>query len=209
VSRDCYTGIIDVITDGGMVTLTQPFQATKVYDRSVAPMKPVIVNLVLGFDMLNNMLIVSPPKEVKKQEEQTKVAQSGGALNVDFLKENALANALDAQAKDVFQDKLSRNLLDQNFLANVLDIINAQMAAQLDLLNNSKSGLLPDYVATSGVIAEVDDNNVTLSRNDGSNVSSVMVPKNQNSTIKQQQGSVEIMNRVNGGGTTVITLRQN
>jgi hypothetical protein len=208
VSRDCYTGIIDVITDGGMVTLTQPFQATKVYDRSVAPMKPVIVNLVLGFDMLNNMLIVAPPKEVKKQEEQTKVVQ-GGALNVDFLKENSLVNALDAQQKDVFQDKLSRNLLDQNFLANVLDIINAQMAAQLDLLNNSKSGLLPDYVATSGVVAEVDDNNVTLSRNDGSNVSSVMVPKNQNSTIKQQQGSVEIMNRVNGGGTTVITLRQN
>jgi hypothetical protein len=83
------------------------------------------------------------------------------------------------------------------------------MAAQLDLLNNSKSGLLPDYNATSGVIAEVDDNNVTLSRNDGSNTQSVTTPKNQNSTIKQQQGAVEIINRVNTGGTTVITLRQN
>jgi sorbitol-specific phosphotransferase system component IIBC len=91
----------------------------------------------------------------------------------------------------------------------VLDIINAQMAAQLDLLNTSKSGLLPDYIATSGVIAEVDDNNVTLFRNDGSNIQSVTVPKNQNSTIRQQQGSVEIMNRVNSGGSTVITLRQN
>jgi hypothetical protein len=206
VSKDCYTGIIDVITDGGMVTLTQPFQATKVYDRSVAPMKPIIVNL--SFDMLNNMLIVAPPKEIKKQEEQTRMTQ-GGALNVDFLKENSLVNALDAQQKDVFQDKLSRNLLDQNFLANVLDIINAQMAAQLDLLNNSKSGLLPDYIATSGVVADIDDTSVTLSRNDGSNMQSVTVPKNQNSTIRQQQGSVEIVNRVNSGGSTVITLRQN
>jgi len=133
----------------------------------------------------------------------------GGALSVDFLKENSLVNALDAQQKEMYQDKLSRNLLDQNFLANVLDIINAQMAAQLDLLNNSKSGLLPDYVATSGVVAEVDDNNVILSRNDGSNIQSVSVPKNQNSTIRQQQGSVEIINRVNSGGSTVITLRQN
>jgi hypothetical protein len=170
-------------------------------------MKPVVLNL-LNFDMLNNMLIVSPPKEIKKEEDRTRVSQAG-ALSVDFLRENSLANALDAQQKEVFQDKLSRNLLDQNFLANVLDIINAQMAAQLDLLNNSKSGLLPDYVATSGVIAEVDDVSVTLFRNDGSNTQSVTVPKNQNSTIKQLQGSVEITNRVNSGGSTVIILRQN
>ena len=30
VRRDCKTGIIDVITDAGLVTLDQPFQATKV-----------------------------------------------------------------------------------------------------------------------------------------------------------------------------------
>jgi hypothetical protein len=207
VLKDCYTGIIDVITDGGVVTLTRPFEATKVYDRSLAPMKPVVLNL-LNFDMLNNMLIVSPPKEIKKEEDRTRVSQTG-ALSIDFLRENSLVNALDAQQKEVFQDKLSRNLLDQNFLANVLDIINAQMAAQLDMLNNTKSGLLPDYVATSGVIAEVDDVSVTLFRNDGSNTQSVTVPKNQNSTIKQLQGSVEITNRVNSGGSTVITLRQN
>ena len=207
VLKDCYTGIIDVITDGGVVTLTRPFEATKVYDRSLAPMKPVVLNL-LNFDMLNNMLIVSPPQEIKKEEDKQKSSRVN-VLSVDFLRENSLVNALDTQQKQLYEDKLSRNLLDQNFLANVLDIINAQMAAQLDLLNNSKSGLLPDYVATSGVVAEVDDVSVTLFRNDGSNTQSVTVPKNQNSTIKQLQGSVEITNRVNSGGSTVIILRQN
>ena len=207
VLKDCYTGIIDVITDGGIVTLTRPFEATKVYDRSLAPMKPVVLNL-LNFDMLNNMLIVSPPQEIKKEEDKQKSSRVN-VLSVDFLRENSLVNALDTQQKQLYEDKLSRNLLDQNFLANVLDIINAQMAAQLDLLNNSKSGLLPDYVATSGVVAEVDDVSVTLFRNDGSNTQSVTVPKNQNSTIKQLQGSVEITNRVNSGGSTVIILRQN
>jgi hypothetical protein len=61
----------------------------------------------------------------------------------------------------------------------------------------------------SFIEAEVDDNNVTLFRDDGSNKQSVTTPKNQNSRIIQQQGSIEIINRVNTGGTTVITLRQN
>jgi len=108
----------------------------------------------------------------------------------------------------VFKDTLSRNFLDQSFLANILDIINAQLAAQLDLLNNTKSGLLPDYSATTGVVATVDDNTVTLSRDNGSDVMSVTVPNRQNSTIYMTQGPLDVKNRVNSGGNTTITLIQ-
>jgi hypothetical protein len=87
-------------------------------------------------------------------------------------------------------------------------MVNAQMAAELNLLNNTKSGLLPDYIATTGVVAEVDDTSVTLSRDDGSNRQYITTPKNQNSTIYQTQGSIDIKNRVNTGGTTVITIIQ-
>jgi hypothetical protein len=131
------------------------------------------------------------------------------ALDVDFLKDTGLVNEIDKQQKELYQDKLSRNLLDQNFLQNILDIIDAQMQAQMNLLNKTPGGLLPDYVATTGIIAEVDDLQVTLSRDDGSNRQSVTVPKNQQSLIIQQQGSVEFKNRVNAAGTTTITLRQN
>ena len=206
IERDCKTGVIDVVNDAGTVTLTRPFQATKVETRGVMPTKPVTLNLSL--DAINNMLIVAPPRELKQEVTTTKI-QMKGALDVDFLKETGLANALDAQQKEVFQDKLSTNLLNQDFLANILDIINAQLAAQLNLLNSTKSGLLPDYSAITGIIAEVDDNTVTLSRSDGSNMQSVTVPKNQNSTIYQTQGVLEFKNRVNTGGTTVITLKQN
>jgi hypothetical protein len=206
VERDCKTGKIEVITDVGKVLLDRPFQATKVESRGVMPLKPVI--LKIGEDAINNMLIVAPPKEFKEDKTTIK-AQAKGALDVDFLKETGLTNALDAQQKDTFVDKLSRNFLDQDFLANVLDILNAQLAAQLNLLNTQKNSLLPDYVATTGIVAEVDDLSVTLSRDDGSNRQSVTVPKNQNSLIIQQQGSIEIRNRVNAAGSTVITLRQN
>ena len=206
IERDCKTGAIDVMNDAGVVSLNRPFQATKVDTRGTLPTKPTVLNL--SIDAINNMLIVAPPKEFKNDTTTTKVLMKG-ALDVDFLKETGLTNALDAQQKDLYQDKLSTNLLDQNFLANILDIINAQLAAQLNLLNSQKSGLLPDYVATTGIVAEVDDNSVTLSRNDGSNMQSVTVPKNQGSTIYQIQGVLEFKNRVNSGGTTTITMKQN
>ena len=205
IERDCKTGAIDVMNDAGVVSLTKPFQVTRVDTRGTLPTKPVVVNL--SIDAINNMLIVAPPKELKQDTTATRL-QMKGALDVDFLKETGLVNAFDAQEPQ-FKDKLSTNLLDQNFLANILDIINAQMAAQLDLLNTQKGGLLPDYNAITGIIAEVDDNAVTLSRSDGSNIQSVTVPKNQNSTIYQIQGVLDFKNRVNTGGTTTITLKQN
>jgi hypothetical protein len=165
----------------------------------------VIVNLTP--DAINNMLIVSPPQELNENR-NTQRSAAKGALDVDFLRENGLINVLTAEETQ-FRDYLSTSLLDQDLLANILDIINAQLAAQLDLLNTQRSGLLPDYVATTGVVASVDDYSVNLTRDDGSNVQSVTVPKNQNSTIYQIQGSVEIRNRVNSGGNTIITLRQN
>ena len=135
--------------------------------------------------------------------------QQKNALDQNFLKEEQLTNVLDDQSKQTFQDKLSRNLLEQNFLENILDIINAQLAAELNLLNSTPSGLLPDYRATSGVVVEIDEPNVTLFRDDGSNRMSVTTPTTQSSTIYMHQGSIEVKNRINSGGTTTITLRQN
>jgi hypothetical protein len=152
------------------------------------------------------MLIVAPPRELKADPDATRISAKG-ALDVDFLKETGLVNAFDAQ-EPVFKNTLGTNLLDQDFLINVLDVINAQMAAQLNLLNTTSSGLLPDYQAISGIIVAVDDKTVTLSRDDGSNIQSVTVPKNQNTTIYQTQGVLDFKNRVNSGGSTVITLIQ-
>jgi hypothetical protein len=128
-----------VITDAGKVLLDQAFQATRVDTRGIMPLKPVI--LKIGEDAINNMLIVSPPKQLDRNADKTQLrTEAKGALDVDFLKETGLINALEAQEQELFKDTISRNFLDQNFLANILDIIDAQMAAQLDLLNSTKSG---------------------------------------------------------------------
>ena len=202
---ECVTGVIDVITDAGIVTLNTAFQATRVESRSNPPPKPVI--LKLSEDAINNMLIVAPPRELKEDKSAVRMEMKS-ALDIDFLKETGLANAFDTQQKEVFQDKLSQNFLDQNFLANILDILDAQMKAQLNLLNSTSNKLLPDYVALSGITVSIDEPKITLARDSGSDYMSITVPTNQNSTLYMTQGPLEFKNRVNSGGSTVITLIQ-
>jgi hypothetical protein len=209
IESNCKTGEIIVESDAGQVILNQPFQATRVDSRSSPPTPPVILKLSEG--AINNMLIVAPPKEMdgKDQHKTNTRLEMKNALDMDYLKEQGLANALDQQEKEMYQDKLARNFLDQNFLANILDIIDSMMKAQLNLLNSTSNKLLPDYNALTGIVVDIQEPKITLSRDDGSNMMSVTVPTAQNTTMYMTQGSMDtIKNRVNSGGSTVITLIQ-
>jgi hypothetical protein len=201
IEANCKTGEITVETDAGIVILNQPFQVTKVESRSLPPMKPVVLNL--SEDAIGNMLILSPPKEVK---EQTKIERSGkNPLDIDFLKFTGLDNALEAQMAIMYQDKLSQNFLDNQFLANIFDQLgnglNENLLAPVD-------SVLPDYKKSSGIVAFKDEISVGLCRDNGSDQQCVTTPLTQNSTIYQQQGSLEFKNRINQGGNTIITLIQ-
>jgi hypothetical protein len=208
IETNCKTGEIVVENDVGQVILNQPFQATRVDSRGSPPSPPAILKLSEG--AINNMLIVAPPKELNQQAEKTNTRlEMKTALDMDFLKEQGLTNALDEQQKEMYQDKLARNFLDQNFLANILDIIDSMMKAQLNLLNSTSNKLLPDYNALTGVVVDIQEPKITLSRDDGSNIMSVTTPTNQNTTLYFTQGAMDtIKNRVNSGGSTVITLIQ-
>ena len=209
VSRDCKVGIIDVITDAGLVTLDQAFQATIVASRNAPPTKPV--TLKLTEDAISNILILAPPVQLTAAREDAKARLGGfNALDQDFLKENQLVNALDKQQAGFYENQLDRNPLDADLLPNLLDIITAQISASSsNLLAVSKNSVLPDYKASTGVVAVVDTLAVNLSRDDGSNMQNIHVDRNRQLTIYQIQGSVEVKNRVNNSGTTTITLKQN
>ena len=208
IESNCKTGEIIVESDAGRVILNQAFQATRVDSRSAPPSSPVILKLSEG--AINNMLIVAPPKEMNQQSEKTNTKlEMKNSLDMDFLKEQGLANALDEQQKEMYQDKLARNFLDQNFLANILDILDSMMKAQLNLLNTTSNKLLPDYNALTGITVDIQEPKITLARDDGSNVMSVTTPTTQNTTLYFTQGQMDtIKNRVNSGGSTVITLIQ-
>ena len=202
IERNCVVGTIVVESDAGQVILNQAFQATRVESRSASPMKPTILNL--SEDAIGNMLLLSPPRELRKENSDNKLITKN-FLDVDFLKEQGLENQLDAQQARIFQDRLSYAFLDTSFLNGLFDmigdILNEKLLDEIDTV-------LPDYRRSSGIIAIKDESRVELCRNDGSNIQCVATPFTQNSTIFQIQGTLEFKNRINAGGNTIITLIQ-
>ena len=114
---DGTVGSIEVMTAAGIVVLTKPFEATFCTNTETKPSKSVILNL--NESMIDNMLIVKPPKEILQKiiENNNK---SGSALEFSELDKNALEIKV---YKDPYAgfDELSVNLLDTNYLTNALD----------------------------------------------------------------------------------------
>ena len=72
---DGTVGEIDVESDVGIVTMTRAFQATTVKSRETKPSAPIILELTQ--DMINNMLIVQPPKEREEDVAQKEEKKRG------------------------------------------------------------------------------------------------------------------------------------
>jgi len=113
------SGEIVVATAMGQVILNKPYQATTVSMFETKPSKPVILDLTL--ELIDNMLIVSTPREVKQNETE----DGGGSVNildVDLLEFDDLE--IDYLAEDTLEfTELDINYLDVNFLEDLLDII--------------------------------------------------------------------------------------
>jgi len=201
IESTCHTGEISVETDAGIVILNQPFQATKVNSRSAPPSKPVVLNLS---ENAIESLLLSTPEEMKGNKQDQRQTMRG-ALDVDFLKEQGLTNALDDSSKQFFQDKLSRNFLDSNFLGNMFDMVGNGLDAKF---LEEVDSMLPDYKKSSGIIVTKDDPTITLCRDNGSDIQCATTPMTQNSTLYMTQNNIEFKNRVNQGGNTIITLTQ-
>ena len=115
------SGEILVTTAMGTVTLNKPYEATTVDVFEKAPSKPVILDLTL--DLIDNMLIVTPPKEQVVDIERVVVKKKNildfDGLDQDFLEEDFLKD------DELEFGELDINYLDVNFLEDLLDVIDA------------------------------------------------------------------------------------
>lgn len=121
------SGEIIVTTAMGSVTLNKPYQATTVDVFEKPPTKPVILDLSL--ELIDNMLIVSPPKENYQFTEDTTTQTANNILDVDYLEFEELdADYLDEDSLEFTE--LDYNWLDVNFLEDLLDILDELEVAQ-------------------------------------------------------------------------------
>ena len=204
------SGEIVVTTATGSVILNQPFQATTVSVFENAPTKPVILDLTL--DIIDNMLIVSPPEEVSIEGEEVILRSDSlldfNDLDIDYLDEDFLDNESELEFTE-----LDINYLDVNFLEDLLDVLDAlELAEEEDQLTQEVGSV--SLVGTqfgqdpeTQIISFVDGENLTLIRS-VNNTARLDLDVNGSYTVIFIQNGVSKTIKVNGGSSSIITIRQ-
>ena len=126
---NCLVGEISVESAAGQVILNQAFQATQVYVPENPPTPPV--KLDLEIDMINNMLIISKPKEIDDENYVKKIKAVADALDIDFLQIEDLDKDYLEEDEDLYVTGLDIDFLQQNFLADILKQINEELAKEM------------------------------------------------------------------------------
>ena len=129
VKGNCLVGEISVESAAGQVILNQAFQATVVTVPERRPMPPVKLDLEL--DMINNLLIISKPKEIDEDDYVKKIKAVADALDIDFLQFDDLEVDYLEEEENLYVTGLDIDFLEQNFLADILQQINEELAIQM------------------------------------------------------------------------------
>ena len=202
------SGEIVVATAIGEVILNKPYEATTVSMFETEPTKPVILDLTI--ELIDNMLIVNEPQEIKKSEGEIG-SNVSSILDVDFLEFDNLE--IDYLAEDELEfTELDINYLDVNFLEDLLDII--QDVNELDQTETLLQADLDLKGTTLGFDQETQvntfttDNTITFVRALENTVRLNLDRSNAYTVILVQNGkSTQII--VNGGSSSTITIKQN
>ncbi len=200
--KGCVTGAIEVSNEAGSVLLDVAYQATVVASLTTAPTNPTIVNIDQA--NINNLLIVSPPPEIKETAYRVdKTALDKNELDVDLLAFKDLdRNELDDKKE------IDRNDLEIDLLAFVeTDELSAQNKTALG--DAFQKNILPNYNPASniGYYFNDDKSKITLYRRPD-HIAEVTLSTEQNATVNINQGGTAVKQQVNSGGTTVINIIQ-
>ncbi len=206
--KGCVTGAIEVSNFAGVVLLDVPYQATLVNSAYQPPSEPVVIKIDQA--NINNMLIISKPKEVADADKAGTVKKEKGLLDfneldVDLLKITTLdENALDKQTA------LDRNDLDSDLLSfNSLNELDRQNSSLLS--NELDNPILPGYSANKSLglmhYFNDDQTKVTLYKA-GSHNATATFDTTKNVTFTLNQSGQQIIQNVNKGSTTTVTITQ-
>jgi hypothetical protein len=208
-NKGCVTGAIEVSNLSGVVILDVPYQATMVSSLTTPPSQPTVIKIDQA--NINNMLIISKPPEIP-DDTNTGTARKEknildfNALDVDLLKFSALdENKLD-NFKELDRNDLNADLLAFNSL-NELDRQNASLLGdELDI------PVLPGYSAnkTLGLLYYFNDDasKVTLYKA-GTHNATATFDTTKNVTFTLIQNGQTIIQDVNKGSTSTLTITQN
>ena len=192
--------------------LNKPFEATTVEVFETTPSAPVILDLTL--ELIDNMLIVSPPKVSEEYAQTENAIQAADDylafedLDIDLLAEDFLDNEADLDFTE-----LDINYLDVNFLEDLLEIIDKlgdiEEEDQLDQVATSVAikGTKLGQDAETGIITIVDQQRVSLRRQVEDSIR-LDIDAGGSYTVIFIQNGISRTVTVNGGGSSTIRITQ-
>ena len=203
------SGEIEVVTAMGTVLLNKPYEATTVSVFESAPTKPVILDLTL--DVIDNMLIVTPPKEEAVIEEETTSTQTESVLDFNDLD-------IDYLAEDYLKDdsleftELYINYLDVNYLEDLLNVLDALAIdededALAQATSTQISGTLLGRDPDTQITTLITGNLISMRRQVNESVRVDLNGSNAYTVILIQDGISNVI-KINGGSDSIITITQ-
>lgn len=203
------SGEIVVATAMGEVVLNKPYQATTVSVFEAEPTKPVILDITL--ELIDNMLIVNPPKEnIEVSEQSSDNSGNNNILDIDYLEFDDLD--IDYLTGDDLEfTELDINYLDVNFLEDLLDII--EDVNELDETDSilrtdiNLKGTQVGYDSETQINTFLTDNYITFYKALEDTIRLDLDKSGAYTVILIQNGkSTQIL--VNGGSSSVIKITQ-
>ena len=212
IDGDCSpSGSISVTNDGGQVLLTEAYQATMVSSFDRIPTEPIKLQNVT-IDMIDNMFIVSPPKEIKQRtEERNQNKTENNILDFTDLDINYLEEDWDEE--DLEFTELDMDLLDVDFLQDIL--------VKLEEVNvlrqkNQQAESTSNIVGTAVGFDKTTQYNTIVDESAGqiwfyrevNGIISIKIPIDSNATIESNNEDVENLITVGDGESVIIIIRQ-
>ena len=196
--EECWTGEIEVMTDVGSVIMNQAFQATVVASADRAPTTPKIIG---SLDLhIDNMLIVSPPRELPGGMAYIDQAEASNALDKDELLFEELVKDLLSDTDELRYSELDVNRLDVEFLDNILDLTNTLKDEALDAdpvlpnIHNFKSYIQYSY----------NEEVIYLYAERPPHIAEVTLERNTYGYVNITQDGIIAPLQINDGGTDVV-----
>lgn len=199
--EDGSVGEITVFNGAGSVIMNKAFQATMVTTADTPPSKPVVLNITIG--MIDNMLIVSPPDEVKDSIEEIDTRANIldlSELDIDFLKNNDLDhNEINVQSIDIVS-------IDTNFLDENLNDALAKKEGSKDGVRIEGTNIGMDEQTQILTIIQDDKVRIVRSVNNYQDIN-VSAEQGKNISITDTGKSFNVI--VNTGGSGITTIQGN
>lgn len=208
-SAVCVVGEITVSSDIGTVILNQAFQATVVETAKSKPFKPLLLDI--DENLISNLLIIRKPVAITQEEERIRAQKLADFLGFDFLEfEELNTDYLGLQTKDIWMTDLDIDFLEQNYLANVLDQLNAMLTRLMrGALDSRTQGIQLGKDPETGIELYDQNPDWVIRRDDGlGNFFELRLNQQYGYNVNMQQQDFEYRDYQLGDGQNEIDIIQ-